>query len=90
MAPAINGDATVQFIELDAVAMMALPADTIVKTPREVATMDFMGKSVNFFNAGTMIKPPPTPSNPERNPATAPDSIKDLAQGTVQMSFPID
>ena len=31
--------------------------------------MAFTGKSVKRFNAGTMMKPPPTPRSPDRKPA---------------------
>lgn len=49
-----------------------------------------MGKSVALFNDGTIINPPPTPSNPEKNPAKAPAAASDLAQGAVQINLPID
>lgn len=88
--PAINGMAIAHFMPPDAIAKKALPVETMVNTPKEVATMDFIGKSVNFFKAGTKMKPPPTPSNPERKPANAPENISDLAQGTVHINFPID
>ena len=74
----------------EASEMNAPPAETIANTPREVATMDFMGRSVNLLSAGTRINPPPTPSKPDRNPALAPANIRALAQGTVQISFPME
>ena len=74
----------------DAREIAAPPADTIASTPKEVATMAFMGRSVNFFREGTMMKPPPTPSSPDKNPAHAPANINALAHGTVQINFPMD
>ena len=68
----------------------APPAETIARTPSEVATIDFIGRSVNLFKAGTRINPPPTPSRPDKNPAVAPENISARAHGTVQISFPID
>ena len=68
----------------------APPEDTIARTPREVATMDFIGRSVNFFSEGTMTKPPPTPNKPDKKPAVSPAYIKDLAHGTVQINLLID
>lgn len=74
----------------ETVAMTTFPNETIVSTPREVATIDWTGRSVNRLREGTMIKPPPTPSSPEKNPAPAPAIASDRAHGTVQISLPID
>ena len=70
--------------------MVAPPAETMASTPKEVATIAFIGKSVKFFKEGTMMNPPPTPNSPDRKPAVAPANIKALAQGTVHINFPID
>jgi hypothetical protein len=88
--PEINGVAIAQGIVLVMLANSVLPTDTMVNTPRDVATIDVMGKSVYFFKAGTIINPPPTPSSPESNPALAPDPINARAHGTVQISLLID
>ena len=74
----------------DASDIAAPPAETIARTPNDVATIAFIGRSVNFLREGTIMKPPPTPSNPDKKPAQAPANIKDLAQGTVQINLPID
>jgi hypothetical protein len=87
--PQAKGVAKDQFMEPYKFENRTPPNETIVKTPNEVATIDFIGKSVNFLRAGTMMKPPPTPSNPEKKPASAPDIASALAHGNVQVNFPI-
>ena len=62
----------------------------MASTPHEVATTDLIGKSVYFLSAGTIIKPPPTPNKPDKNPAKDPAITSDLAHGIVQINFPID
>ena len=89
-APPEKGRAIATFKLPAAKEIIAPPEDTIARTPSEVATIDFIGKSVNLFNAGTIINPPPTPSKPDRNPAPAPANIKERAHGTVHISLPID
>ena len=88
--PIENGTAIGMLRVPDAREMKAPPAETIASTPSEVATIDFMGRSVNLFKAGTKINPPPTPSSPDKNPAVAPASISALAHGTVQINLPMD
>ncbi len=58
-------------------------------TVREVVTMVRIGRCVAFRREGTMIKPPPTPSRPERKPTATPDSASDLAQWASQTSQPV-
>ena len=88
--PIANGPAIDVFKIPVASEIDAAPADTIAKTPSEVATIAFMGKSVNFISDGTMMNPPPTPKSPDKNPALAPASMRDLAHGTVQINLPMD
>ena len=88
--PSAKGMATEILRVPEASEIKAPPAETIESIPREVATIDFMGRSVNLLNAGTRTKPPPTPSRPDKNPALAPEAMRALAQGTVQISFPIE
>ena len=66
------------------------PKDMRHNTPNEVATIEWTGRSLIFFKAGTITKPPPTPSKPDKKPATAPEPINARAQGTVQINLPID
>ena len=88
--PKANGAAIVRFKLPVKADNKAPPVDMMARTPNEVATTDFIGKLVYFLRAGTMIKPPPTPNKPDKNPAKAPAITRDLAQGTVQINFPID
>jgi len=41
-------------------------------------------KLLTLFKLGTMTKPPPTPSNPDKNPAIAPILMSRLVQEAVQ------
>ena len=43
---------------------------------------------VRGCSAGTITKPPPTPSNPESPPAITPDTVSAQAHGAVQFSLP--
>ena len=89
-APAVNGMPIDQF-RWPAIAAVVTPVIEIkAKTPSDVATIDCMGRSVTFLSAGTMMKPPPTPSSPDKNPATAPEPIRERAHGTDQIRRPID
>ena len=65
------------------------PPDTSAITANEVATMVCIGRSVARRNAGTMTKPPPTPSNPDRKPAPTPDAANARAHGSVQTSLAV-
>ena len=88
-APAANGIAIGHCMCPDTAAL-ATPVIAINdKTPNDVATIDRMGRSVSFFSAGTIMKPPPTPSKPDKRPATAPAVINDLAHGTDQIRRPM-
>jgi len=78
------------FIEPEAIAISAPPLEMIASTPREVAITDSIDRLVNLLKTGTMTNPPPTPSNPERNPAVEPAIIMSLAHGKVQINFPLD
>ena len=89
MDPQIKGTPIVQFKLPVALAIRAFPVETTAITPSVVATMDCMGKSVNFLSAGTNINPPPTPNNPDRKPVTPPVKIKALRHLRFQMNLPV-
>lgn len=82
MAPAANGTPTCRFIRPAMAVEMTPEADTSVMTARDVATMAL----VALLSAGTMTKPAPTPSRPERKPAPTPDSVRARMQEAVQTS----
>lgn len=89
-APPVKGMAVSQFIPPAMLATATPPIDIRHKTPNEVAIIECIGRSLIFFRAGTITKPPPTPNRPDKKPARAPEPIKALAQGTVHISRPID
>ncbi|MNG33178.1 hypothetical protein D3C84_1193690 [compost metagenome] len=62
--------------------------ETKAMTVSDVASTDWVVKLVYRWSAGTMTKPPPTPSNPDRTPATMPEAVSAHAQGPVQFSLP--
>ena len=81
--------AIVQFMLPVALANIAFPEETIEITPSVVATMDCIGKSVNFLSEGTNINPPPTPNNPDKKPVAAPVKSKALRHLLLQMNLPV-
>ena len=87
--PQMKGVAMLQFMSPVALAINALPADTMAMTPRVVATIDCMGRLVNFLSAGTSIKPPPTPSKPDKKPVVPPVMNNTLRQERVHVNFPV-
>lgn len=77
-------------IKVPAIAdMPALPMEMIAMTPSEELTIAVADRFVYFFSAGTIINPPPTPSNPDKNPEIAPMSSRVQKQDAVQMNFPV-
>ena len=64
------------------------PIDASAITASEVATMLRADSSVKRVSAGTMTKPPPTPSSPLSRPAATPVSASACAQGRVHTRRP--
>ena len=66
-----------------------MPKDTSATTISDVATIPCIGTSLNLRNAGTIKKPPPTPSNPVNNPAEAPIDANVVAQRRSHFKCPV-
>ncbi|CAH0321984.1 hypothetical protein SRABI112_05359 [Pseudomonas mediterranea] len=58
-------------------------------TISEVATIPRICTSVSCLNAGTIRKPPPTPSRPDTTPVTAPSVASVAVQRGVQARRPV-
>ncbi len=80
-APKVKGMAIVQFIWPMNVADTTPAPETSAMTASDVPMMDSIWRSVALRKAGTMMNPPPTPSNPDRKPVDTPESASDPAQG---------
>ena len=70
-------------------AVITPPPPTSAITISDVAVMPCMEISVSFFIAGTMTKPPPTPSMPLRKPVNAPIPPMISAVGHVHATRPV-
>ncbi|MNG11586.1 hypothetical protein D3C84_951360 [compost metagenome] len=87
-APVENGMATAH-CKCPAAELAATPEiETSAMTARDVASTDCAVRLVYRWSAGTITKPPPTPSKPESPPATTPETVSAHAHGPVQLSFP--
>src|SRR5690606_19276833 len=87
-APPAKGVATVQCMAPMNTDEAAPTAEMRAMTASDVARMDCISRKVYFLSAGTTTKPPPTPSRPDRNPASDPDRVSARAHGQVQIRRP--
>jgi DNA-binding Lrp family transcriptional regulator len=86
--PMANGNAMSQAIVPCHAAAPTPPRAASAITASEVATTLRAHSSVKRVSAGTMTKPPPTPSRPLSSPATTPVSASACAHGGVHTRRP--
>ena len=84
VVPAAKGMAIRQSIVLACIWLLILLALIKAMVASVVVTTIAGLKLLTLFKLGTMTKPPPTPSNPDKNPAIAPVPMSRLVQEAVQ------
>ena len=89
IAPAENGNATIQSRWLATALLITPDTETSAITAKDVASTDCACRLVYRCSAGTVTKPPPTHSRPDNKPAITPDSESIRAYGSVQISLPM-